>query len=71
MTTDQTLVNATIARLVGERDRARDVAVALEAQVARVAELHRPGANGLCQECLAVAYPCDTALAIGLGKDQP
>lgn len=62
--------------LLAQRDRARDIAVILEAQVAQVAEIHRRmGAcecggcgtgNPLCAEC-GLDWPCDTARAIDIG----
>ena len=67
----------TLNQLAAERDRARDIAAILEAQVARVAELHAAHEASLlghvsqwCDEC-DVVWPCDTARAIGIGDDEP
>jgi len=56
------------AGLRGERDRARDVAVALEQQVAAVQDLHQPVGGRRDYPCISCGYgwPCATARALGV-----
>jgi hypothetical protein len=69
------LVEAHLTRgeLLVQRDRARDIAAALEAEVAAVAALHaaHPSLDlsiAYCIECDEY-WPCSTARAIGMGGD--
>ena len=75
---------ARIGALTAERGRARDVAAILEAQVARVAELHCSTTCAALQNCCPccecngpdgaqcaacrMPWPCDTARAIGIER---
>ena len=50
--------------LAAERDRARDIAVALGGQVARVAALHHRDDDGTCYHCDWSEYPCPTVATL-------
>jgi hypothetical protein len=52
-----------IEELTAQRDLARDLAIALESQLAAAAALHRAEGEPHCVECDA-AWPCPTILAL-------
>lgn len=68
---------AGVEELKTDRDRARDAAVALEQEMARVRELHAKFVCGCgvdhgigCKECRSGEYPCATIRALDGGEDR-
>jgi hypothetical protein len=76
---DLAVAQAELTEARAERDRAREVAVALEQQVAAALELHEPvrGAFDVlyCRTCHdengVALYPCETARALGAEAGEP